>query len=77
MRVLDVDIIVGIAVVSVDIISAAIRRNAGIDTQTIPVGANAKDVLGDIDKGPCRSTGQPAVFASPCLGASAPATICA
>lgn len=53
VRVLDVDIIVGIAVVSVDIISAAIRRNAGIDTQTIPVGANAKDVLGDIDKGPC------------------------
>ena len=44
VRVLDVDIIVGIAVVSVDIISAAIRRNAGIDTQTIPVGANAKDV---------------------------------
>ena len=62
VRVLDVDIIVGIAVVPVDIISAAIRRNAGIDTQTIPVGANAKDVLGDIDKGPCRSTGQPAVF---------------
>ena len=57
VRVLDVDIIVGIAVVPVDIISAAIGRNAGINTQTVPVGLDTEDVLGDIDKGPCCSAG--------------------
>ena len=62
VRVLDVDIIVGIAVVPVDIISVAVGRNAGINTQTVPVGLDTEDVLGDIDKGPCCSAGQPAVF---------------
>ena len=44
------DIIVGIAVVPVDIISVAVGRNAGINTQTVPVGLDTEDVLGDIDK---------------------------
>ena len=57
IRILDVDIKVGITVVSVDIISAAIGRNAGINTQTVPVGLDAENVLGDIDKGPCCSAG--------------------
>ena len=57
VRVLDVDIIVGIAVVPVDIISVAVGRNAGINTQTVPVGLDTEDVLRDIDKGPCCSAG--------------------
>lgn len=77
VRVLDVDIIVGIAVVSVDIISAQSEGMQGLIRRPFQSGQMPRMYWEILTKVHAAVPVSQLFFASPCLGASAPATICA
>lgn len=62
VRVGDSDVVSSLAEFPGNLKIAESFWDAGIDTQSVISGTDAKDILGNIYKGPGRSTGEPAVF---------------